>query len=407
MEAAIGDNIKIHERIGRGGFSTVYRCTDNKGSEFAVKRCDIGKFGIPHPQELSMMMSISHPNLNNAYKIYASQPKNSKKKHIYIFMELAKCDLSRLVRHDKRDEKSKPDANSIRKWLCELASAVSCLHKQNIVHADIKCGNLLLFGTSGSIKLSDFTLSIKLWSPDIRYTHKVGTSTHRPIENHMEKEWDTSLDIWSLGCTFYEMIYGHLLFPYQGDISEVPKDHLDDRCINCLMDWGNNGPIKQNYNATTTKYDYNKFNLVPEFYKDPYGINDLLLRMLSLDKSHRPTIDEIMKHRLFVGCPKMNYTLLSTPKDVVPEKKLSKIVNICNNKGLGQNASMIAIDLYSRTCRMSKNDNDTVRIYACIWISCKLCHKVLPVFDGVSNSKVISMERSICAFLEYRLHYSN
>jgi serine/threonine protein kinase len=395
----LGTDIKIHEKIGKGGFSIVNRCTDENNNEFAVKRCKISKLGIPHPQELSIMMSIKHPNINGAQRVYT--PPGSKT--LYIFQDLAKGDIAKIVRHDKLSGKQRPDPQTIRKWLVQLVSAVSCLHKQNIIHADIKAGNILLFD-NGDIRLSDFTLAIKQWSQDLKYNHTVCTSTHRPIENHLKREWDASLDIWSLGCTIYEIIYGHLLFPYQGNLGEVKKDHLDERCTNCLIDWGITGPIKQSFNAVTTKYEYLKFNLTPEFRSDPYGINDLLLKMLMLNKDDRPTINDILKHRLFTGCPKMNYVLMSTPREEISEKEVKRILDICNSKSIGQHATIIAVDLYKRTVKMTSN-SDLIRIYACIWLACKLCHKLLPKFE-VAINKLVSVERSICAFLEYRLHFS-
>src|SRR5581483_10197142 len=132
----IGDRFTIQESIGRGGYGSCYKCVDEFGNPFAVKCIKIDKYGIPHPLEFSIMSSIRHPYINSAYKIYV------KDDIIYTFMDLAKCDVSKIVRIDKNPTReSYPDPPRLRKWLCSIVSALSCLHSQKLVHADIKASN--------------------------------------------------------------------------------------------------------------------------------------------------------------------------------------------------------------------------------------------------------------------------
>lgn len=394
----IGIQIRLHEQIGKGGFGSVYRCSDENNNVMAVKCCDISsKHGIPHPTELSIMASIKHPNLNRSLKIHCDNKK------LYIFQDLASGDISHRVRYDKlEDNEQRPDPMTVRKWICSLVSAIACLHSQNIVHADIKSSNILIF--NDDVRLSDFTLALKMWKPDQKFNHTVGTSTHRPLENHLGREWDLSLDIWSLGCTVYEMVYGTLLFPFQGNLGKAKKDHLAERCVNCLIDWAKNGPVKQNCNMISNKYEYHKFNLCQDFHKDPYGINGILLKMLSVDPRNRPTIFDIMKHEYFSECPKNLFSLISSPYKKITKKRAEQIISICNDHHIGSSATNLTMDLYARTMSLTQA-NKEVRILACLWLACKMTRRHLP--EKICSEKLLNMERLICTTLGYRLHYTN
>ena len=284
--------------------------------------------------------------------------------------------------------------------------AVACLHNQKIVHADIKASNILLFNDD-NVKLSDFSLIVKLWKPDSKYNHTIGTSTHRPMENLLSRDWDTSLDIWCLEVTLYEILYGELLFPYQGDFGKKKKDHLSERCTNCLIDWAERGPKKQSCNVIPFKYKYHPFNLVPEFHNDPYGLNDILLRMLSIDPKDRPTINQILEHKYFLGYQRPLCTLVGTPTNKVKKTRLNKIITICNSYSLGSSIISLAIELYARTMEIpTKAKEKDIRLLTCIWIASKIVKKKVPSFEGPIK-KILMMERTICSALEFKLHHAS
>ncbi len=401
---SIGNRFTIGKSIGKGGFASVYLCEDESGSQYAVKCIELDEAGIPHPLELSLMASIRHPFLNPAHKIHV------KDDMMYIFMDLAKSDLSKIVRKDKNPGYV-ADPVKVRKWLSSLVLAVSCLHGQKIIHADIKASNILVFGHEDNIRLSDFSLVMKFWKADTKYNHTIGTSTHRPLENLLQRDWDLSLDIWSLGVTIYEILYGTLIFPYQGDFNKkTKKDHINERCINCLIDWAERGPKKQHCNVAPYKHKFHNFNLVPEFYNDPYGLNDLLLKMLSIDPADRPTISQILGHPYFSGYQKPICTLIGTPTAKVKRGRLEKILNICNTAGLGSNVISLAIEMYSRINDLQgKKGEKDLKIYGCIWLASKITKKRVPSFHTwpVPLKKVLEMERQICGFLEFRLHHAS
>ena len=250
--------IHIEEKIGKGAYGTVRRCTDQSGNNYAVKCIECGEKensdksderqirvnnGIPCLMEASIMQTIDHPNINSSIQtiVDSSTPESN----LYIVQELAASDLLSWRRNT-----SDISYETIIQILYKLCSAVKCFHNLHLVHGDIKASNVLI-NHVGEVKLADFTLSTKeCWNRN--YT--ICTSTHRPIEvwipglfredfihrieqGTIKQDWDRRADIWSLGCTIFQIVYGYSLFPYQRYSEEYPTiQPEDDSSTNHISD---------------------------------------------------------------------------------------------------------------------------------------------------------------------------
>lgn len=211
--------------LGSGSYGKVSVTTMDNSKKVAAKTCiydNSKKHGIPFLIEPIIMKTIIHPYINPALNIFSENGK------LYIFQELARCDMRKYTRiSDKVNAKPTHHNTTVlelKKWCSQLLSALACFHKESLVHADIKAANVLLF-YNGDVKLSDFTLTKKKWFEEQKFTHITGTPTHRSLECWLNLPWEKDLDIWSLGCTFYEIAYGKSLFPYQFDTElEREKD---------------------------------------------------------------------------------------------------------------------------------------------------------------------------------------
>jgi len=96
------------------------------------------------------------------------------------------------------------------------------LHSANIIHRDIKPQNALLNEDCG-LKICDFGLSRPLSdekSEDL--TEYVVTRHYRAPEIMLSKhEYNKSVDIWSIGCTFGEILTNNILYPGENYIEQV------------------------------------------------------------------------------------------------------------------------------------------------------------------------------------------
>lgn len=427
---SLGNHINITDRIlGHGAYGKIYLATDEHGHQIAVKCCDIERNGIPNLMEANIMASMTHPYLNRALRINASDEK------LYILQDLARCDLAQYTRRDKGNHR--PSIEELRRWCFCLAHAVSALHMEGIIHADIKASNVLLY-EDGSVRLTDYGLAIKKWRPTDTFNFNVCTCTHRPLECLVRREWNEALDIWSLGCTFYEIAYRELLFPYQGVLEPMPKKsthlpmpkasklpvvdgeasrirereikiRLRNRSINAILDWMKRGP-----NAGTSKssfqeivpfeLEYMHFQLCEDYNRPEMAVfNDLIGRMLMVDPTHRPSIGALLSHPFFHSMKAPLYLTISRPASSISVSEQARVTQYISRYTRNSDVQAMAIGIYRR-CSELDHMTEQMRAAVATWIASKIIHGTIPEAMEPFRHKLLPAEREVCHTVSFRLH---
>ena len=134
---------------------------------------------------------------------------------VYMIFPYIKHDLVGL-QHFRQNKLSIPEIKCITR---QILSGLQYLHSQNIVHRDLKLANILL-DDEGVVKIADFGLARVLPADEHAHqTNRVITRWYRPPELLLgATHYNASVDCWSLGCIFAELVSGYPLFPGETEV---------------------------------------------------------------------------------------------------------------------------------------------------------------------------------------------
>ena len=190
--------------IGNGKFSTVWKGLHiPTGKVTAVKKVQIyeimdNKQRADCVNEVRLLQSFNHPNI---IKYTDSFIENNE---LVITLEFCDCgDLGGLIK-DRLAAGAFLAEGHIWSIFTQLCTAVSHMHKNRVMHRDIKPGNVFL-SASGVVKLGDLGLSRYLSSQTAQAKSMVGTPYYMSPECIRGQPYEWSSDILSLGCLLYEL----------------------------------------------------------------------------------------------------------------------------------------------------------------------------------------------------------
>jgi len=204
---------QIIDRLGAGGFGTVYLAQDRLlNRKVALK--------IPHHQqvdeqellkEAQIMARLQHPNIVELYTV--------EKKDDTFFMVLEYVDGESLDKLIRRERALAPGrALEIGMDVC---SAIGCAHSFRVIHRDLRPANILLT-REGLAKVTDFGTSRFLeMQRDGFAPTRIGSPPYMAPE-HFRGRAVFQSDLWSLGITIYEMLTGTVPF-YDADPVKIAQ----------------------------------------------------------------------------------------------------------------------------------------------------------------------------------------
>ena len=149
-------------------------------------------------------------------------------------------------------------------YAAEIILALKFLHSKKIIYRDVKPENILI-NQDGHIKLIDLGLAKELF--DETTSSFCGTSEYVAPEIILGKNYDYSVDLWSLGILIYEMLSGKTPF-------FSPNKKI----------------LFQKILENEPEFKHKSFS--------PQGIH-LITRLLDKNPKTRITIQEVMKHQFF------------------------------------------------------------------------------------------------------------
>lgn len=241
--------------FNRGGMGTIHNAYDTVlerpvcikmiSEDYSFSKKSARRFR----REAALMATLRHPNIIQIYE-FGSNGEN------WIAMEM--------LNGNPIESHKKPYSvdRSIRLFT-EMTRALICIHEKNIVHCDVKPSNIIF--SDDKFVLLDFGLGFRKNSSQLTARTTIRSSGGTPQYASPEQsigDPEPASDVYSLGCTVYEMLTGEL--PFSGE------------------------------NVVQFAYAHSQ-KARPVADNAPPWLSKLLMRCMAVDPSSRPLPEEILK----------------------------------------------------------------------------------------------------------------
>lgn len=305
-----GDGYSVHtytmgRLLGKGGFAKVYLCTANdSGKQYAVKvvpkanlvkararqKVRAGPEGDEREDTGSIVGKLTrttHSFLFQYFQLQAEIKIHRELKHRYVcqykhyFEDKENCyillelchnqSLNEMIKRRKRI--TEPEAAY---FMQQLVEATRYLHSENVIHRDLKLGNLFL-DKDMWLKVGDLGLATRVEDKDEKRKTICGTPNYIAPEiiqgDRSKRGHSFPVDIWSMGVILYTVLVGKP--PYEA------KD------------------VK----ATYQRILHNEYSF-PRHVEISASAKNLIQSMLQSNPKDRPSLDDIDAHPFFRAVPK-------------------------------------------------------------------------------------------------------
>ncbi|XP_016055428.1 PREDICTED: myosin light chain kinase, smooth muscle isoform X2 [Miniopterus natalensis] len=208
-EQKVSDFYDIEERLGSGKFGQVFRLVEKKTGKIWA-----GKFFKAYSakekenirQEISIMNCLHHPKLVQCVDAF------EEKANIVMVLEIVSGGelFERII-----DEDFELTERECIKYMRQISEGVEYIHKQGIVHLDLKPENIMCVNKTGTrIKLIDFGLARRLENAgSLKVLFGTPEFVAPEVINYEPIGYAT--DMWSIGVICYILVSG--LSPFMGD----------------------------------------------------------------------------------------------------------------------------------------------------------------------------------------------
>nr|XP_056708169.1 serine/threonine-protein kinase Nek9 isoform X2 [Euleptes europaea] len=188
--------------LGRGAFgeATLYRRTEDD-SLVVWKEVDLTRLSEKERRdalnEIVILALLQHDNIIAYYNHFMD--------NTTLLIELEYCNGGNLYDKILRQKDKLFEEEMVVWYLFQIVSAVSCIHREGILHRDIKTLNIFLT-KANLIKLGDYGLAKKLNSEYSMAETLVGTPYYMSPELCQGVKYNFKSDMWAVGCVAFELL---------------------------------------------------------------------------------------------------------------------------------------------------------------------------------------------------------
>lgn len=205
--------------IGKGAYGVVCsaRSTDT-GDKCAIKKITNAFDNVTDARrtlrEIKLLRHLTHENIIAVKDIMPPSSRNDFK-DVYLVYELMDTDLHQII----RSSQTLTD-DHCQYFIYQILRGLKYVHTANVLHRDLKPSNLLL-NASCDLKICDFGLA-RTSNEKGFMTEYVVTRWYRAPELLLScEDYSASIDVWSVGCIFAELLGRKALFPGKDYIQQL------------------------------------------------------------------------------------------------------------------------------------------------------------------------------------------
>lgn len=281
----LGSRYELLEKIGEGGMAIVYKAKCQLLNRFVAVKILKEEFSNnidfmeKFKKEALSVASLSSNNIVNIYDVGSERDIN------YIVMEYIKGKtLKEII-----VESGSMNTDLVLDYGMQIAKALECAHKNNIIHRDIKPHNILVT-EDGTVKVTDFGIAKAASSVTITNTSTVMGSAHYFSPEQAKASFvDCRTDIYSFGIVLYEMVTGRVPYDAESPVSVALK-HIQEKVVPPKEI---NNDVSENLNKlilkAIEKEPIKRYQTAKEMYLDLQRINsnsDYTIASSSMDNEY-------------------------------------------------------------------------------------------------------------------------
>merc|ERR1711976_1074353 len=255
----------LEKFLAAGSYGRAFKSKDLKtGDTVCVKK--VAKSKIKNPiekqmfiSEIKVMRQFKHPNIIRLYDLLESGSS------YYLVMQL--CNQGDVRQYMKKRGVTFLKEDEAVFFMKQIAMGFAELHKQKVMHRDFKTDNLFMHDSTVIIADLGFAKAGKTMT-----NTGCGTPIYMAPEVAEGKTYNSLVDMWSIGVTFYEILFGK--FPFNG---RTPDEIV----------------------RRARYYSGDRLEIPDRINRISPDAKDLLRRMLTYDPRRRISWEEFFRHRLF------------------------------------------------------------------------------------------------------------
>ncbi|XP_067683589.1 serine/threonine-protein kinase nekl-2-like [Haliotis asinina] len=200
--------LRTSSSVGKGKLGNVYKVKGFNGEQFALKVS--GYLDATRKEEKYLLGEVDalsrfqHPHIVQYIDGWDTRDSHGQLR-VYILTEY--CSGGDLRSYLNNTLGRPPPEADFGAWLAQIASGLDFIHSMGILHRNVKTPNIMVDHLGGyvTLKIGDFGMSKMLLQPDAMAMSQVGTPYFMSPEILNGRKYNMKTDIWSFGCTAYEM----------------------------------------------------------------------------------------------------------------------------------------------------------------------------------------------------------